>query len=311
MAYTLRVSVLDACQLRCRYCLPHGAVSTMAKATWLTIEQYEKIACALKPLGIEKIRFTGGEPLLRSDLPQITQVFAQTYPGIELAITTNGLRFSLMKADLIKAGLTAATFHLDTLKAERYPTVMGRGDIAVVHQAVLLALESGLRVKINMVVQHGVNDDEIIDFLLYSQTVGVEVRFIELMNTGSAKDYVQKTFMSGQQIVALIERHTKVIPVARAQKSAPAEQFLAPDLGITFGLIASDTRPFCADCNRLRLSANGFLRTCLYEPVGHKLATINEDALLSNIERIVAEKTSFHPNLKKDRQNFSMSHVGG
>lgn len=309
MAYTLRVSVLDACQLRCRYCLPNG-LETFKKSAWLTLDNYENIARALQPLGLEKIRFTGGEPLLRPDLPQIIAVFARFFPRVKLAVTTNGLRFSTMKEDLKQAGITQVTFHLDTLRTERYPSVMGRGDVVTVLDAINQALEAGFEVKLNMVVQREVNDDELGDFLTLSQQLGSEVRFIELMNTGSATDYVHKTFMSGQEILALIERHTPVVSVGRPHKSAPAESFLAVAMGIPFGLIASDTEPFCAACNRLRLSADGHLRTCLYEPVGHKLSFATDD-LPARIAHLVAQKTSFHPLQRKERKSFSMSQVGG
>lgn len=313
MSYTLRVSVLDNCQLRCGYCLPDGPKNLLHRRNLLTNFQYQKIAKALAPLAIEKVRFTGGEPLLRQDLPAIIEAFSSLQ--VPMALTTNGLRFLAMKDGLLKSGLSAITFHLDTLKEERYRHLMGHGSV----HSVLLAIESArsdLAVKINVVVQRGLNDDEMVDFLHLSRKISVEVRFIEQMNTGSAKDHVQKTFLSGQDILARLGHHTRILVLDRLYPSAPAERFWAPDMGVEFGLIASDTRPFCHHCNRLRLSADGRLRTCLYEPVGHDLgfspnALPSDDVLLANITRVVKQKMSFHPALRKARTDFSMSQVGG
>ncbi|HXW53331.1 MAG TPA: radical SAM protein, partial [Myxococcota bacterium] len=306
MAYTLRVSVLEQCQLRCNYCLPEGNLLHGKKHDWLTIAQYQTIAHALKPLEVEKVRFTGGEPLLRSDLHEIMHVFRKCLGNSQIALTTNGLRFSHCMRDLISAGLDQVTFHLDTLREDRYEGLMGKGTVRTVLENIDKAVLSNLTVKINVVVQKNVNDDELVDFLLLSQSMPVKVRFIELMNTGSAKTYVKDVFVSGQEILKKIEAHSKVIPLGRPKKSSPAETYLAEKLGVKFGLIASDTQPFCANCNRLRLSADGRLRTCLYEPFGQKLSASVGDKLSEEISAIVARKTSFHPLIRKNRQDFSM-----
>lgn len=310
MAYTLRVSVLDACQLRCRYCLP-ASLGLIKKTSWLTLAQYEGIAQALKPFGIHKVRFTGGEPLLRSELSAIVQIFSTALSGVECAITTNGLRFIPLKHALLEAGITAITFHIDTLRPERYGLLMGDGELSVVLKSLEHAQKLGINVKLNVVMQKGVNDDEIRDFLLFSKQYGVVVRFIELMNTGSAQEYVRDTFMSGEDILHEVSQHWTISPVGRPDAHAPAELFLAHELGLQFGLIASDTRPFCQACNRLRLSADGHLRTCLYEPQGYKLDCSQGLSLYEQIAAVVSQKTSFHPLNRKERQNFSMAQIGG
>lgn len=316
MSFTLRVSVLDQCQLRCNYCLPQALDQFLAKETWLTLPQYEKIAKALLPLKIEKVRFTGGEPLLRKDLPAIIKIFGRIISNAKLAVTTNGLRFVSVAYQLVDSGISAVTFHLDTLKEERYKKIMGPGEITTVLKAISYAQKVGLKVKINMVVQKDLNDDELWDFLLLSQKLSVQVRFIELMNTGSARDFVSATFISGSDIINKISRHSRVIEKGRKQSTDPAELFFVEKLGIDFGLIASDTRPFCGNCNRLRLSADGRLRTCLYEPVGHGLGLKSQlmpsdEELMVNIMKVIAQKMSFHPAQKKARSPFSMSQIGG
>lgn len=313
MSYTLRVSVLEHCQLRCNYCLPPTFSASFNKTNWLSLDQYEKIATALSKLPIRKIRFTGGEPLFRPELSSIIKIFSQIFFDAELALTTNGLRFLDEKDALLRSGLKQITFHLDTLKNERYARLMGRGSVEAVLNAVEHAQDLGLQTKINVVVQRHLNDDELWDFLLLSQKLSVPVRFIELMNTGSARDFVSQAFISGQEILEKISRFTTVNERGRKELSTPAEEFFAKDLDLTFGLIASDTRPFCAHCNRLRLSADGRLRTCLYEPLGQMLPfkTASFDDLLAAIDDIVARKTSFHPMLKKNQRAFSMSQIGG
>lgn len=310
MAYTLRVSVLDACQLRCRYCLP-TSLGLIKKSSWLTLLQYEHIAEALKPFSIEKIRFTGGEPLLRPELPAIVKIFSTILSSVECALTTNGLRFVALKQALIDAGISSVTFHIDTLRADRYPLIMGDGDLLLVLKSLDHAQKSGLKVKLNVVIQKGVNDDEIKEFLLFSKQYGVMVRFIELMNTGSAKEYVRDTFMSGEEILHEVSKYWSIAPVGRPDVHAPAELFLVHELDLQFGLIASDTRPFCQACNRLRLSADGHLRTCLYEPQGHKLDFSVGLSLYEQIAGVVSKKTSYHPLNHKKRQNFSMAQIGG
>lgn len=316
MSFTLRVSVLDQCQLRCRYCLPTGTSTFLPKSHWLTLQQYEKIATAMLPLSIDKVRFTGGEPLLRADLPAIIRTFSQIFTKAELALTTNGLRFVPKALELLRSGLHAVTFHLDSLKNERYRRIMGAGDVACVLDAIRHAQSLTFKVKLNVVVQRDVNDDELGDFLRLSQEMSVQVRFIELMNTGSARAYVEDAFISGKDILEKIACLTRITALGRKNPSAPAELFMAPDLGIKFGLIASDTRPFCANCNRLRLSADGRLRTCLYEPAGHdvgfgRAVVPSDEEIAKNIAAVVAKKTSFHPGLKKELKQFSMSQIGG
>jgi cyclic pyranopterin phosphate synthase len=213
---------------------------------------------------------------------------------------------------LKSSGLTGATFHLDTLRHERYAAVMGPGDAKKVFKALEKAASLGFYVKINVVVQKGINDDEIWDFLLFSKEIGIEVRFIELMDTGSAKDFVKKAFITGEEILNIIRHYTPVRPMCRQNPQTPAEQFRAEEIGIIFGLIASDTRPFCNQCNRLRLSASGSLRTCLYEPQGQKLdLSQSTDALFRQMHALASGKESFHPLVQKNKEAFSMSNIGG
>lgn len=310
MPYTLRVSLLEACQLRCAYCLPQG-FKGLARSSHLSLEQYEKIARALTYLDIEKIRFTGGEPLLRKDLALIIATFHRMF-DVPIALTTNGQFFCKLQHDLVASGLSAVTFHLDTLRAERYAKIMGAGSVAEALKAIDAALQIGLTVKINFVVQKYLNSDELWSFLQFFERWPVEVRFIELMNTGSSRNFVAKHFMSGREILEQLAQYGPIKSLGRAPASSPAENFLAETLNIRFGLIASDTQPFCKDCNRLRLSADGRLRGCLYEPRGGKIRDeLDDEAMMLQINEIVAAKRSFHPSQPRVRNDFSMAQIGG
>lgn len=309
MGYTLRVSVLEHCQLRCNYCLPLDHALGIKK-NWLTLSSYEKIAEALRILPIEKIRFTGGEPLLRPDLADIANLFAKVFIPAKRAITTNGLRFLAVK-DRLAELLHSITFHLDTLKQDLYERIMGQGKVHTVLSAIDEAQKAGLEVKINVVVQKGVNDEELYDFLCLSKQLSVQIRFIEIMNTGSAKNYAEKHFLSGADIIKKIKIFSDVASRGRPVLSSPAELFFCEGLGINFGLIASETEPFCSHCNRLRLSADGRLYTCLYQPIGENLRSFSEEELVAQIQKIVAKKASFHPALNKNPRDFSMSKIGG
>jgi cyclic pyranopterin phosphate synthase len=217
---------------------------------------------------------------------------------------------------LHSAGLRAVTIHLDTLRDDRVEVLMGSG--ASVAHAIGAAAQSKkhvLQVKLNMVVQRGRNDDELIPMLDQGRSLGVEVRFIEQMNTGSAAGYVKETFIAGADIVSLVAARRGARCLPRRHHSDPAALF-ATDDGVVFGVIASDTEPFCAHCDRLRLSADGRVRGCLYQAGGLPLGTAlragaDDEGLLGLLDSALDEKQSHHPLLPRARTPFSMADVGG
>ncbi len=307
---TLRVSVTDRCAYRCAYCRPGSVAPFVAGEDRLTVEDYRALMPAFADACVTKVRFTGGEPLLRADLEEIVRAFREGLPHARLALTTNGHRLASRIASLAAAGLGAATVHVDTLRPDRYRALMVDDDLEPVLAAVLRAKPT-LAVKLNVVVQRGRNDDELGDFLRFSRDTSIQVRFIELMNTGSSVAYTREAFVSGREIV---ERVNGTL-LGRAHPSDPAVLHRTPE-GVVFGVIASDTAPFCVDCNRLRLSAIGELRGCLYQPRGVDM----KGALESNgrvdvaalVRRAAAEKQSFHPSRAPlVRLRFSMAETGG
>lgn len=315
--YALRVSVLEQCQLDCSYCRPGSVTSPSTQASWLSSSEHARLAPHFLARGVQKVRFTGGEPTLRRDLVDIVGAWRDAAQGsIPLALTTNALRLRPLLPALKAAGLGAITIHLDTLRPERVRHLMGEGaDVDAVFAAADDAAEKGFVLKWNVVVQKGRNDDEIGAVLDESRRRGLEVRFIELMNTGSARGYVAESFFKGADIVDVVRQTRGVRALPRRHPSDPAALY-EDGAGVVFGVIASDTEPFCADCDRLRLSADGRLRGCLYQPGGLSLgnalrAGADDAALAALVDAGLDDKRSHHPLSQQTRAPFSMADVGG
>jgi cyclic pyranopterin phosphate synthase len=314
-AGTLRVNLLEQCQLACAYCRPGAVRGFTPNGARLTVDEYARLAVALGGLGLRKVRFTGGEPLLHPHVDEVVAAFHRALPGVALAVTTNGLRLPEKLDALVAAGLSGATVHLDSLRRERASALMGDTDVLAILEAVALVRRRLTTVKVNCVVQRGRNDDEAWDFLETFGRLGVEVRFIELMNTGSAVAYTREAFVSGAAIVARIAERGPVTALPRRHAADPAALFRT-HTGLTFGVIASDTAPFCGDCDRLRLSPDGRLRGCLYEPGGVDLRGplrqgASAAALADLVAATAAAKASHHPSRVEPGRAFSMSEVGG
>lgn len=310
---TLRVSLLQRCQYDCAYCRPGSVTPRVPRQELLGAGEYHALAALLGEAGVTRVRFTGGEPLLRPDLPEIVGAFRAALPHADLAVTTNGQLLGEQLVPLARAGLRRATVHVDSLDPTRYRALMGNhAEVSGVLAAVLEARAALAQVKLNVVIQGGKNDDEIPAFLAWSATHGIEVRFIELMNTGSARAYTREVFFSGARI---LERAGPVTRLPRREQSDPAALYRTAG-GVTFGVIASDTEPFCGACNRLRLTCDGVLRGCLYQAGGVPLgaaarAGADQAELRRLIETARAGKRSHHPLRVQQRAPFSMAEAGG
>lgn len=311
-ARTLRVSLLQRCQYDCAYCRPGSVSPKVSNEALLQAGDYAVLAKLFGEAGVAKVRFTGGEPLLRRDLPELVATFREALPAADLAVTTNGQLLAAKLPELVRAGLRRATVHVDTLDPLRYRALMGDGDVSLVLASVLEAKAVLEQVKLNVVVQRGKNDDELGRFLAWSARHGVEVRFIEQMNTGSARAYTRDTFFSGREILACVG---EVERLPRRDAADPAALYRTRD-AVTFGVIASDTEPFCGACDRLRLTCDGLLRGCLYEAGGVPLgaavrAGAGQAALRHMIHSAIREKQSHHPLRIVPRAPFSMAEAGG
>jgi cyclic pyranopterin phosphate synthase len=285
---SLRVSVTDRCNLRCQYCMPEEEYVWLPREDLLTFEEIRELVAIFTEVGADKVRLTGGEPLLRRDLPALVGMLAQT-PGVkDLAMTTNGILLDKHARALYEAGLHRVTVSLDTLRPERFRALTRRD----AHGRVLSGIEAVRRVgfrglKIDTVVMRGVNEDELADLLEYGKGAGAEVRFIEYMDVGGATHWSRdKVFSRAEILEVLGRRYGRIEPVVEVS-SAPADRFVLPD-GTVFGIIASTTTPFCSTCDRSRLTADGTWYLCLYAQKGIDLRTpLRGDASREEIKSVI------------------------
>jgi cyclic pyranopterin phosphate synthase len=265
---SLRVSVTDRCNLRCNYCMPQEEYVWLPRRELLTFEEIARLVEVFTSLGVEDVRLTGGEPLLRRDFPQLVRMLAANPRIRDLALTTNGVLFAEQGEALRAAGLHRVTLSLDTLHAKRFASLTGRDN----HPQVLAGIEAARQLgfpnlKLDTVVLRGVNDDELSDLIEYGRCVNAEVRFIEYMDVGGATQWsLEKVFTRAEILEQLGKRYGTITPLDE-NSSAPAERFRLPD-GTVFGIIASTTTPFCRSCDRSRLTADGFWYLCLYAQAG-------------------------------------------
>lgn len=269
----LRLSLLDACNFRCSYCLPDGYRAAQGCASagtprWLTREEIARLLRGFVAVGLRKLRLTGGEPSLRADLTSIIADAAGT-PGIEkIALTSNGILLRRRLADWRAAGLTALNVSIDSLDRERFRVITGYDRGEEVREGVELALASGLpTVKLNAVLLRGLNDDELPAWLDYLRARRLTVRFIELMRTGENRDYFQRHHLRAEALEqSLLQDGWSLLP--RAADAGPAREYAHPQYRGRIGIIAPYSRDFCAGCNRLRVTAGGDLRLCLFGEFG-------------------------------------------
>jgi cyclic pyranopterin phosphate synthase len=268
---SLRISVTDRCNLRCQYCMPETDYAWLPRETLLSFEEIASLTAAFTTLGVDRVRITGGEPLLRRDLPALVGQLAAIPAVGDLALTTNGVLLADRAADLRRAGLHRITVSLDTLDHVRFARLTRFDE----HAAVLAGIDAAARagfdsLKIDTVVMRGTNEDELVDLIEYGKTVGAEVRFIEYMDVGGATRWRREAVVSQQEILGLLSARYGAIAGVPGRGSAPADRFALSD-GTTFGIIASTTQPFCEDCDRSRLTADGVWLMCLYARAGTDL----------------------------------------
>src|SRR5213596_1769262 len=265
---SLRVSVTDRCNLRCRYCMPEQDYVWLPKQSILTFEEIARLVGIFTSLCVEKVRLTGGEPLLRHDLPALTGMLARNASIRDLALTTNGLLLAKQAEPLRRAGLGRVTVSLDTLRPERMRDLARSDRHADVLAGIAAARAAGFPLKLNTVVMRGVNDDEVVDLIEFARSQDAELRFIEYMDVGGATGWSADQVVSQREILeVLAARYGAITPVTAGDSSAPAERFRLPD-GTTFGIVASTTAPFCRACDRSRLTADGTWFLCLYAARG-------------------------------------------
>ncbi len=325
----LRISVTDRCNFRCTYCMPAEifgeSYQFLPREEILSFEEIARLARVFVEQGVTKVRITGGEPLLRTDLPNLVSMLAQIDPAVDLTLTTNGYLLPQQSQALKDAGLQRITISLDTLDDEIFKQMNGRGFPV---RRVLEGIESAERVglapiKINAVVQKGVNDHTVVDLARYFKGTGHIVRFIEYMDVGNRNGWKWDHVVSAAEIVRQINAELPLEPAERNYHGEVANRYRYLDGSGEIGVIASVTMPFCGDCTRARLSTDGKLYTCLFASEGLDLrdflrAGATDDELASRIggiwgrrsDRYSEERTALAP-LQNNRQKVEMYHIGG
>jgi GTP 3',8-cyclase len=284
----VRLSVTDRCNLRCEYCMPEKDYVWLPRADLLHFGEMRALVDVFIALGVDKVRLTGGEPLLRRELPRLVGMLAER-PGLaDIALTTNGILLPDQADALKTAGLHRITVSLDTLRRDRFTALTRIDALDAVHAGMRSAARVFGRVKIDTVVMRGVNDDELIDLIEYGRTVNAEVRFIEYMDVGGASRWTPDRVVSRREMLAALSAYYGPIEPAGGPSSAPAERFALPD-GTRFGVIASTTAPFCASCDRSRLTADGMWYLCLYAARGIDLrAALRSGASVEQLTALIA-----------------------
>ncbi|MCZ7426630.1 GTP 3',8-cyclase MoaA [Micromonospora sp. WMMA1949] len=266
VARDLRVSLTDKCNLRCTYCMPAEGLPWLANPQLLTDDEIVRlVGVAVSRLGITEVRFTGGEPLIRPGLPGIVAAVAALTPRPRISLTTNGIGLARMASALREAGLDRVNVSLDTLDRDRFTALTRRDRLADVIAGLAGAAEAGLTpVKINSVLMRGTNDDEAPALLRFALAHGYELRFIEQMPLDAQHGWDRSTMVTADEILASLQAAFALTPDPSERGAAPAETWLVDGGPARVGVIASVTRPFCGDCDRTRLTADGQVRNCLF-----------------------------------------------
>jgi len=321
----LRISITDRCNFRCSYCMPAEGMQWLPRGDLLTYEELSRVArLMVERFGIDSIRLTGGEPTMRAHLPvlidRLSDLRVPGAPGpIDLSLTTNGATLRLVAHDLAAAGLRRVNISCDSLRRDRFREMTKRDDLAKVLDGIDAALEAGLApVKINVVVMRGINDDEIVDFAAFGRANGVTVRFIEFMPLDAQQAWTNDQVVTQREILERIDAVYPLDRLGEERGADPAERFGYLDGGGDVGVIPSVTHAFCGSCDRVRLTAEGQFRSCLFALDEHDLRTplrrgADDDEVAAIIERAVGAKWAGHQinQVHFIRPARSMSQIGG
>jgi GTP 3',8-cyclase len=319
----LRISVTDRCNFRCAYCMPVEGMDWVPRSELLTYEEIARLAGVfVERFDFDGIRLTGGEPTMRAHLPVLVERLSELRVGdgrpVDLALTTNGASLRLVAHDLAHAGLRRINISCDSLRPERFEALTNRDGLAAVLDGIDAAIEAGLDpVKVNVVVLRGVNDDEIVDFATFGRERGVSVRFIEFMPLDAQAGWTRDQVVTQSEVVDAIHAVYPIESVG-GRGAQPAERFRYLDGRGEVGVIGSVSHPFCGDCDRVRITAEGQLATCLFAIDEHDLRTplrrgASDDDLAGLIEAAMATKWAGHAidQVHFIRPKRSMSQIGG
>lgn len=285
----MRISITDRCNLQCIYCMPEGSPRPIEYKEILTYEEIIRIVAIAVSLGVRKIRLTGGEPLIRKNVVNLVRMLKEIGKIEELSLTTNGIFLSNYAKELVDAGLDRVNVSLDSLNQERYKTITGGGNLYDVLKGIEAAEKNSLTpIKINMVPVRGINEDEIVSFAQLTLNSPYQIRFIEFMPFGSRKSWTPERFIPSDEIKSFIEKIGTLHPV-NLKKSGPARYYRFENALGVIGFISPLSNHFCNECNRLRLTADGKLRPCLFSEteIDLKPALRNNSTSDAEIERLI------------------------
>jgi cyclic pyranopterin phosphate synthase len=266
----LRLSVTDRCNLRCSYCMPEAEYVWLSREDILHYEEMSRLVDVFAQAGVDRVRLTGGEPLLRRDLPELVAMIAKKTAIGDLALTTNGVALAEQARALHRAGLDRLTVSLDTLRPDRFQALTRFNYLPQVLSGIDEASKYFQGIKIDSVIIRGTNEDELVPLMEYGKRMAAEVRFIEYMDVGGATRWSRDRVVSREEMLTALGRHYGPIAAIEEETSAPADRFRLSD-GTIFGIISSTTGPFCRSCDRSRLTADGMWYRCLYATKGTDL----------------------------------------
>jgi cyclic pyranopterin phosphate synthase len=314
----LRISVTDRCNLRCVYCMPEDGMTFLAREDLLSFEEIARVARVARGLGVTSVRLTGGEPLVRKGLVDLVAMIAEV--GFDdIAMTTNGVHLAAHAEALRAAGLARVNISCDSLRPDRFGEIRRRGHLATVLDAMVAAEAAGLTpLKVNVVLLRGRNDDEILDFAAFARDSGRLVRFIEFMPLDAQGQWDRDQLVPGREVFETINARWPLTPLDDPSRIAPAERFGFVDATGEIGLISSVTEPFCGTCNRLRLTAEGSVRNCLFSDDEMSVRDVvrgggRDEEIVTLLRRAVWSKFPGHAinevNFLAPRRSMSM--IGG
>ncbi|SEN14174.1 cyclic pyranopterin monophosphate synthase subunit MoaA [Mesobacillus persicus] len=322
----LRISVIDRCNFRCTYCMPADIFGPdfafLPKSELLSYEEIERVARIFIGLGVEKIRLTGGEPLMRKDLPILVEKLSAIDGLSDIALTTNGVMLPKLAEPLKMAGLNRVNISLDTLNDDLFGEINGRGvKTRPVLTGIKAAQEAGLGVKINMVVKKGLNENEILPMAEFCKNEGLELRFIEYMDVGSTNGWKMDDVITKKEIYELLKENYELEHTGAAYFGEVAKRYRYKGTNVHVGFISSVSESFCSSCTRSRLSANGQIFTCLFNGNGHDIrdfmrAGASDEEIRKRVVGIWNDRTDRYSDERTaetiaNRKKIEMSYIGG
>lgn len=322
----LRISVIDRCNFRCTYCMPADIFGDdfafLPRSELLSYEEIERLAKIFIGLGVEKIRLTGGEPLLRKDMPVLVEKIASIEGLKDIGLTTNGIMLPKYAEDLKKAGLLRVNVSLDTLNSELFGQINGRNvGVEPVLEGIKAAQNAGLGVKINMVVKKGLNDSEILPMAEFCKNQGLQLRYIEFMDVGSTNGWKMDDVITKKEIYEMLKENYQLEPVNPNYFGEVAKRYRYVGTDVEVGFISSVSESFCSSCTRSRLSANGQIFTCLFNGDGHDIKEfmrkgVTDEEIANRIINIWNGRTDRYSDERtaetiKNRKKIEMSYIGG